>query len=168
LLYMILPSVLGVLQRDSTLTGRTELWHAVLLSIMKRPWLGYGFNAFWMAEGESSMVLQQVSWNAKDSDNGFLSVALDVGILGLSILFAGYLVFWRRALRLLRRSAGVVPIWLCTYLAFIFLYNLTVGGLLVQNNIFWILYVSTAVCVSFDARLPAGRLAINLERPQEA
>ncbi len=38
LYYSVLPSVLGVLHRDSTLTGRTEVWHAILLSIAKRPW----------------------------------------------------------------------------------------------------------------------------------
>jgi len=148
LFYMIWPSLLGVLHRDPTLTGRTELWHAVLSSIMKRPWLGYGFNAFWMAEGESSTVLQQVNWFAKGAHNGLLDVTLDVGILGLSILLAGYVVLWHRALRLVRKTTGVVPIWFCAYLAFMFFYNLTQGALFDQNNIFWILYTSTAVCVS--------------------
>jgi O-antigen ligase len=168
LLYMILPSLLAVLQRDSTLTGRTELWNAILFSIARRPWLGYGFNAFWMAEGESSMVLQQVDWLVRDAHNGFLGVTLDVGLLGLSILLAGYLVFWRRALGLVRKTTGVVPIWLCTYLAFMLVYNLTETAILVQNNIFWILYVSTAVCVSLYAPVPASRLALNLERSKEA
>jgi len=166
--YMRLPALLGMFQRDTTLTGRTELWHAILLSIAKRPWLGYGFNAFWMAEGESSTVLQQVDWFVRDAHNGFLGVTLDVGLLGLSILLAGYLVFWRRALRLMRRIPGIVPIWLCTYLAFMLVYNLTETAILVQNNIFWILYVSTAVCVSLYAPVKASRLALTLKRPKEA
>ncbi len=148
LLYTMLPSLLAVLQRDPTLTGRTFLWRAMLDSIAKHPWLGYGFNAFWMAEGESSTVLRQISWTAKDPHNGFLGVTLDVGLLGLSILLVGYVALWRRALRLVRRTTEGIPIWFCTYLAFIFLYNLTLGGFLVQNNIFWVLYTSTAVCVS--------------------
>jgi len=162
LIYMTLPSLLGILQRDPTLTGRTELWHAILLSIAKRPWLGYGFNAFWMTEGESSVVLQQVNWFVKDAHNGFLGVTLDVGILGLSILLAGYAVLWRRAVRLMRRTPGVVPTWLCTYLAFMVVYNLSETAILDQNNIFWILYTSTAVnlalCIS-TTRL-SGTLAL--------
>jgi O-antigen ligase len=168
LLYTILPSLLAALQRDSTLTGRTFLWHAMLVSIAKHPWLGYGFNAFWMSGGESSTVLSQISWVAKDPHNGFLGVTLDVGILGLSVLLAGYVVLWRRALGLVRTTTGVVPIWFCTYLAFIFFYNLTVGGFLVQNNIFWVLYTSTAVCVSLYAPVPASQPAINLDCPKEA
>jgi len=168
LLYTNLPWLLAVLQRDTTLTGRTELWHALLPSIMARPWLGYGFNAFWMAQGESSNVMQQVNWLVKDADNGFLNVVLDLGILGLSILVAGYLVFWRRAVRLLRTTTGADAIWHCVYLVLVFLYNLTVSGLLVQNNIFWVIYVSTAVCVSLDARVPVARPAIYFERLSEA
>jgi O-antigen ligase len=167
LIYMSLPSLLGMLQREPTLTGRTELWHAILFSIAKRPWLGYGFNAFWMSEGESSMVLQQVNWYAKDAHNGFLGVALDVGICGLSILLAGYVVLWRRALGLMRKTTGVVPIWLCTYLAFMFVYNMTESAILVQNNIFWILYTSTAVCVSLYTPVSSGRLVVDLARPKE-
>jgi O-antigen ligase len=167
LFYMILPSLLGMLQRDPTLTGRTDLWHAILLSIAKRPWLGYGFNAFWMAQGESSTVLQQVNWFARDAHNGFLGVALDVGILGLSILLAGYVVLWRRGLYLMRRTAGVVPIWLCSYLAFMLVYNLTESAILVQNNIFWILYTSTAVCVSLHIPPRPALRATTFASPKE-
>jgi len=154
LLYTMLHSLLEALHRDTTLTGRAELWYAILLSIAKRPWLGYGFNAFWKANGEASTVIQQVRWFVQGAHNGFLDVTLDLGILGLSILITGYVILWHRALRLMRKTAGVVPIWLCTYLAFMFFSNLTESAILVQNNIFWILYVSTAVCVSVYAPRP--------------
>jgi O-antigen ligase len=164
---MMLPLVLGILHRDTTLTGRTELWHAIFLSVAKHPWLGYGFNAFWMAEGESSTISEQVNWFAKDAHNGFLGVVLDTGLLGLSILLAGYVVFWRRALGLMRRTTGVVPIWLCTYLAFMLFYNLTETAILDQNNIFWILYTSTAVCLSLYAPVQARGLAIDFAHSKE-
>jgi O-antigen ligase len=123
---------------------------------MAHSWLGYGFNASWM-QGESSSVLQQVNWLVKDADNGFINLVLDLGLLGLSILLAGYLVFWRRALRLLRGTTGVAPIW-----ALVFLYNLTVGRLLAQNNILWILYVSIAVGVSLEST--PRRIPLSLDR----
>jgi O-antigen ligase len=154
LLYPMLPSLLEMLHRDTTLTGRAQLWHAILLSIAKRPWLGYGFSSFWKANGESSSVIQVVSWFVQGAHNGFLDLTLDLGLLGLSILVIGYVILWHRALRLVRRSTGVVPIWLCTYLAFMFFSNLTESAILVQNNIFWILYASTAVCVSVYAPAP--------------
>jgi O-antigen ligase len=156
LLYTIVPSLLGMLQKDTTLTGRTALWHSILISIAKRPWLGYGFNAFWSAKGGSATVSQRVGWLVPSGHNGFLDITLNLGILGLSVFVAGYVVLWRHALRLMRKNTGVVPIWLCTYLAFIPLYSLTESTILRQNNIFWILYISTAVCISLHTPVSLG------------
>ena len=44
----LLFSLLG---KDATLTGRTGIWSAVIDSIAKRPLLGYGYQAFWLAPG---------------------------------------------------------------------------------------------------------------------
>ena len=157
LYYTVLPSLLGVLKRDTTLTGRTEVWHAILLSIDKRPWFGYGFNAFWNAPGEFSSIVQQVNWSVPSGHNGFLDITLDLGLLGLAIFVIGYVSLWRRALRLLRRTTGVVPTWLCAYLAFMFLYSLTESTFFHQNNIFWILYASAAVSIPHPVRIPSGK-----------
>ena len=139
--------------RSPTLTGRTELWHAVLISIAKRPWWGYGFNGFWMGmQGESASVMLRVGWFPKHSHNGFLDLLLDLGAAGLVTFLAGFLVSWCRALRLTRRVPGPNPVWLCAYLSFMFIYNLTESSILVQNNLFWILFVSTAA--TLVARLP--------------
>ena len=154
--HMILPSLLGMLHRGSNLTGRTELWHAMLLSIAKHPWLGYGFNAFWRIKGESSTIAEQVNWSVNGGHNGFLDVIIDLGFLGLSIFVAGYVVLWHGALRLLRQTTGAVPIWFCTYLTYMFLYSLTESTILHQNNIFWILYASTAVGISLYSPVPSG------------
>ena len=39
--------VTGVLGRDPTLTGRTEIWRFAIKSIASRPFLGYGYDVFW-------------------------------------------------------------------------------------------------------------------------
>ena len=148
LFYMILPALLGMLHKDLTLTGRTEVWHALLLPVANHPWLGYGFDTFWTAAGESATVAQEVSWGVAGGHNGLLDVALDLGILGLSVFVAGYVVICRRALRLVRKATGTVPLWLCTYLVFALLYSLSESTVFRLSSIFWILYTSTAVCVS--------------------
>jgi O-antigen ligase len=141
--------LLLMVHRSPTLTGRTELWHAVLISIAKHPWCGYGFNTFWMGmRGESTWVMVRVGWFPKHSHNGFLDLLLNLGVVGLVTFFAGYLVLWSRAVRLVRRVAGANPGWICTYLSFMFIYNLTESSILVQSNLFWILYVSTATTLA--------------------
>jgi exopolysaccharide production protein ExoQ len=145
--------LLSMLHRSATLTGRTDLWHAVLFSVAKHPWLGYGFNTFWMGmQGESASVMLRVGWFPKQAHNGFLDLVLDLGAAGLVTFLAGYVILWSKALRLIRRVAGPNPVWVCTFLSFMFIYNLTESSILVQNNLFWILYVSTAA--TLVARLP--------------
>lgn len=152
--YKALPTMLEMLNRDSGLTGRTELWDAIWISISNRPWLGYGFDAFWRGlQGESAMVIQAVGWTPLGAHNGFLALLLDIGILGLAVFVFGYIVLWYRALEFVTRVAGTIPIWLCTYLLFMLVYNFTESAILVQNNIFWVLYTSTAVNLYLD--LPA-------------
>jgi O-antigen ligase len=79
------------------------------------------------------------------SHNGFFDLLLQEGILGMFAFVTGYLILWRRALAFLSRTTGPAPLWLCTYLIFLLLYNITEGSILEQNNLLWILYVATAV-----------------------
>jgi exopolysaccharide production protein ExoQ len=135
--------------RSPDLTGRTELWNAVLISISKRPWFGYGFSAFWLGmKGESGSVLRAIGWPAGYAHNGYLDLGLHLGVLGLIIFAVGYLWYWRRALEFLVRVPGPVAVWLCTFLVFMLLSNLTEGSILTQNSIYWVLYTSTAVSLS--------------------
>jgi len=149
-----LTEILQLVNRSPRLTGRTDLWAAVLTSIMKHPLLGYGFKGFWQGmQGESGSLLQTIGWPALHSHNGFLDLALDLGILGVLTFAIGYVGFLRRAINIIGTVRGSVPIWLCTYLAFMFFYNLSESSILVENNICWVLYTATAV--SLCTYLPA-------------
>jgi exopolysaccharide production protein ExoQ len=76
-----------VLGKDSTLTGRTGIWSAVIDSIAQRPLFGYGYQAFWLGlEGESYRVILAVSWLLAQAQNGFLDVTLEMGVTGLAIV----------------------------------------------------------------------------------
>jgi len=138
--------VLQLVNRSPTLTGRTDLWSAVLTSIQKRPWFGYGFNAFWQGmQGESATVFEALGWAPAHAHNGFLDLALDLGLVGVAAFVIGYIGFLRRAVDAIGKVRGSVPLWLCTYLAFMLFYNLSESSILVQNNICWTLYTATAV-----------------------
>jgi O-antigen ligase len=147
--------------RNTTLTGRTDLWGATVASILQRPWLGYGFNAFWEGmQGASYSVITTVGWYVRHSHNGFIDLSLDLGMLGLATFVTGYLVLSKRALQICRRVPGPASYWFCAFLCFMLLYNLDESSILVQNNIFWIVYTSTAVNISTylrDRRLTTAR-----------
>ena len=133
-------AILGAFGRDLTLTGRTELWAAVLDKIGERPWLGYGYGGFWRSsEGESADVLSIVRWAAPHSHNGVLDLWLDLGLFGLLTFALGFLaVGWRSivCLRLIKTSEGLLPL---AYLTFLLLANLTESSLL-RQNLLWILF----------------------------
>lgn len=82
------PDVLiSLLGKDATLTGRTEIWDAVMGSIVKQPLFGYGYQAFWLGfKGESYRIILTVTWALAQAQNGFLDVTLEMGIVGLIIV----------------------------------------------------------------------------------
>jgi exopolysaccharide production protein ExoQ len=153
LVYAGQSNLLAQVGRNTTLTGRTDLWGATLTSILQRPWLGYGFNAFWEGmQGASYSVITSVGWYVRHAHNGFIDLSLDLGMLGLATFVAGYLVLSKRALQIIRRVPCPASYWFCAFLCFMLLYNLDESSILVQNNIFWIVYTSTAVNISTYVR----------------
>jgi exopolysaccharide production protein ExoQ len=112
--------ILG-LGRDMTLTTRTDIW-TFLLSMGTDPWLGTGYDSFWL--GERLERVWQVIGMISEAHNGFLEIYLELGIIGLC-LFVGPLF---SAYRKVRRSLmvdfdyGRVRF---TLLAIFLLYNIT-------------------------------------------
>jgi len=66
------------LGRDSTLTGRTEVWAAVLPAEQQQPLLGYGFGSFWT---QARRELYEIP----TAHNGYLDVLLELGAAGLAL-----------------------------------------------------------------------------------
>ncbi|MCX6907647.1 MAG: O-antigen ligase family protein [Verrucomicrobia bacterium] len=148
-------TVFGVLGKDTTFTGRTDIWMAVMDMIWQRPWLGYGLNGFWLGwEGTSAYVCQIAGWAVPHAHNGFLDLWLAVGIWGLAIFVVGFALAFFRALaamvRAVRASEGIWPV---VYLLFMLLYNVTESTILRPHSIFWMLFV--AAVFSRPAMRPA-------------
>jgi O-antigen ligase len=79
--------LISLLGKDATLTGRTEIWEAVLGSIAKQPLFGYGYQAFWLGfKGESYRIILTVTWALGQAQNGFLDVTLQMGVIGLTVV----------------------------------------------------------------------------------
>lgn len=66
------PELLG---REETLTGRTNIWNALIPYARKRLILGYGFGSFW-----TTSLRDQINVSAH---NGYLETILNLGIAGL-------------------------------------------------------------------------------------
>jgi exopolysaccharide production protein ExoQ len=97
--------ILSALDKDPTLTQRTIIWAQVVPSIEKRPWLGYGYSAFWMGlNGESMQTVLRTGWMEGQAQDGYLDILLQVGLLGLIPVVLLFLRGLGRAATLVRRN----------------------------------------------------------------
>jgi O-antigen ligase len=141
--------VLALLGRNATLTGRTALWHTVLVSIMKRPTLGYGFDGFWLGMvGESGRINLSLRWLVPHAHNGALDLWLNLGAVGLALFALAYLAGVHNSFRFYLRQQNHLRAWPLAYLAFLFFYNLTEVTEMEQNSIFTMLFAAVAVTVT--------------------
>ena len=107
-------SMLHSLGRNSTLTGRTEIWAAVLAQ-HTNPFIGTGFESFWMGTRMQSVWdLSQVG--IEEAHNGYIEFYVNLGWIGVAILGLLIVSGYRNAIGLFRRSpqAGSVRIALFT------------------------------------------------------
>lgn len=138
-------TILDALGKDMTLSGRTDLWAAVLDKIWERPWLGYGYGGFWRGmNGESADVIAVLKWEAPHSHNGLLDLWVEVGLLGLSAFLVSFISVAFKGVMWIRQTKTAEGLWPLAYLTFLFLVNITESSLMRQNA-FWILYVAVAL-----------------------
>lgn len=163
--------VLNAFGKETTLSGRTEIWDAVFDKIREQPWLGYGYSGFWLGwEGESAYVWLSVPGDffPAHSHSGYLDTWLDLGLLGLSLLVAGFAVALIKALRVARLTTTTVALWPPIFLAFMLLSNVPESSILKPNDLWWALYVATVLSVAAEndriAKLRALRDALRRGR----
>ena len=118
-----------LLGKDMTLTGRTGIWSEVLDSIVKRPLLGYGYQAFWLGlEGESYRVILAVTWMLAQAQNGFLDIMLENGVAGLTIVLLVFGFAFRDGVVCLLRSRDHAQLraveWYLVIVILTLIYNL--------------------------------------------
>lgn len=141
-------SILGSLGRNATLTGRVPLWAAVMDSIRQKPWLGYGYGAFWrQLGGDSQSVITKVRWFAPHAHNGYLDLWLDLGLLGLIVFVCGLVASLRRAIQVFRFSSIHAERWPLIFLSLFVVYNFAESHLTRLLSTLWIPYAATHVAL---------------------
>jgi len=78
------PGALEAMGRNSTLTDRTAVW-GVLLSQAQSPWLGTGFESFWLGP-RLEMLWRRYWWHPGQAHNGYLEIFINLGWVGILLL----------------------------------------------------------------------------------
>lgn len=145
--------VLGLVGRSSDITGRTELWSGVADSIAQKPILGYGFSGFWRGAVAGSDALQgQIQWAPIYSHNGYLEVALSLGLVGLSFAILLLAIGFKRAWAGCRMGNSPLDCWPMALLMFIAIHNLTECSIAWQNCLEWSVCIATVVACDPEVR----------------
>jgi len=139
---------------ESTLSGRMELWRDCL-AVRTNPIFGVGFESFWLGD-RLHLVKEGRPWTPTEAHNGYLETYLNLGFLGLFMLF-GLIVASFRKIRLdLFRN----PDWgrfELGFLAAIVFYNLTEAtfkGLSLTWFVFFIITIRYPLAEYEPARSP--------------
>jgi len=127
--------VFYMLGRNSSLTGRTQLWGAAWDAIMKRPVLGYGFDSFWASlQGEALDVRIGAGWLAQRSDNGYLDLGLGLGIVGIMLFLFVFALAMDKSIDYLKSKPQAIGLWPVSYLCFFLLHNMSESTLLTRGD----------------------------------
>ena len=141
--YIGSDSLLSSIGKDTTLSGRTDIWRYVWDRIQLRPWLGYGLAAFWNGFDGPSGYVQLAMRNAIIyAHNGFLDIWLSIGFIGLSAFLISFLNTTGQSLALLRKSNTPEGFWPLLLLTYILLSNLTEGTITNMSSSFWAIYAA--------------------------
>lgn len=103
--------------KDATLTGRVPIWIVLLNhSIPSSPIFGYGFNTYFVVSNPDYLRLVDiVGWPAPHAHNGYLNLAVELGIPGAVL---GTLILLRLIVGSLQRVNDAGAPWVLHVLVF--------------------------------------------------
>jgi O-antigen ligase len=129
--------------RDPTLTGRTPVWSAVWDMILRRPWLGYGYEGFWQSSGSgAAYVWNSVRFKVAHSHNSFLELMLTIGIIGTFVYYLQFFCLFFKSLNLIRMTNSFSYLWPALFLSQLLFNSFTEKVFLPYNSLSWAIYIS--------------------------
>jgi hypothetical protein len=125
--------VASALGRSSTLSGRTEIW-AALIPSASNPILGAGFEGFWISPDAQRFwsTLSHLGWwhpeiLVPEAHNGYIEIFLNLGWVGLGLLSIVLISGYRRAVAAFRINPSVGSLTLA-YIIASAVYSITEAG----------------------------------------
>jgi exopolysaccharide production protein ExoQ len=137
------PVMLGTLGRDSTLTGRTDIW-ILALGMAGNPLVGTGFESFWLGT-RLEKVWNLYRFHLQEAHNGYLEIYLNLGWIGVALLASLLITGYRNLIAAFRRDPETASLKIAYFLVAI-IYNLTEAGFRSQNPT-WILFLLAIAAV---------------------
>jgi exopolysaccharide production protein ExoQ len=138
--------------RDPTLTGRTNIWNAVL-STNTNPLFGTGYESFWL--GPRLNRVWQLAGTVNEAHNGYLEVYLTLGLVGVFLLFVFLIATYLTICKRISPSFNVGSLSLALWTVILF-YNMT-ESCAFKGQFLWVIFLLVVIIAS--AETPIARYA---------
>lgn len=134
----------GLIGKERTLTGRTEIWAGLIESIKMNPWLGNGYGVYWLNPlGPSYYVRLELEWGIPSAHNGWIDTWLSIGALGVGLFAFFFLLTTILAFDRLRKG-GTETYWVILSTVMFFAFSMSESTILQQNDLSWVMFVATS------------------------
>ncbi len=138
------------LEKDATVSGRTDIWQLVWPYMMDRFWLGYGYGSFWQPGFPWFNQLQARLFYAPFySHNGLVELWIAGGALTAGLAVYVFLTALAKSSVLaLREARSPAADFALVFFVSFALRNITEASLLQANDLLWLLFVALLVSIS--------------------
>jgi exopolysaccharide production protein ExoQ len=150
------------LGRNSTLTGRTYIWHAAL-SLVQNPVFGTGFESFWLGP-RIKQAAELITFSVNQVHNGYIEVYLNLGWAGIALLTVLLVTAYRRITTAVRWGAPAASLRLAFFIVAI-AYNFTEAGFKIMHPVWITLLLATMIVP--EAPLPEYSPPLDLKRADD-
>jgi len=142
-----------LLGKDPTISGRVPLWASAMLSVLKRPLLGYGYASFWTGmRGESLNIFTTTRFETYQAQNGILEIWLELGVVGVIMVVITLLSALKNAFTCFQHGHTDVVNWYIGVIALTICYNIDETFLATAHSIPWLLYIVACCGLAIEAK----------------
>lgn len=144
-----------LLGKKAGMSGRFPLWEQVSFFISRRPWLGYGYEAFWKEDAtETRLIAAVIKYTPFYSHNGALEVMLTGGIMLLSLIVVLIFTIAVRAWEFARHHDQALPATFpLVFVGYLILSNISESHLLMRNDLIWSITLGLSMRLSLERLL---------------
>jgi exopolysaccharide production protein ExoQ len=132
--------VIRGLGRDITLSGRTGIWADVLKVGSRDPLLGVGYGGFWIGRAANIQWDANLSWVLAEAHNGYFDTYLQIGLIGVFLLFGLVVSSCAKIMRTLATSFDYGRFRLAFLLIILFV-NVTETTFLRGEHLLWFVFL---------------------------
>jgi O-antigen ligase len=160
-----IASIAHAVGRDPTLTGRTDIW-AAIIPMASNTLVGAGFESFWLSPRVAARLWELFpNLPINEAHDGYLEVYLQLGWVGVGLIGIILVNGYRRSVKAFRREP-VLGGLLVAYILCATIYSITEAGFRMMDPI-WIFFLLAVIEASSIAAPvePSQGLGVSTNRP---